>query len=48
MKRHIDRFSRKCEEVGCNNPAVYNISGRKLCAEHYDIYKSGEGLKEED
>ena len=49
--RHEGSFRKKCEELGCKNPAIYNFSGKKLCAEHYDIYRSGESalnLKEVD
>jgi hypothetical protein len=32
----------ECEEYGCRYPATKEWHGRKVCADHYDMYRDKE------
>ena len=29
----------ECEEAGCRHPATKDWKGRKVCSDHYDVYR---------
>jgi len=32
----------ECQEPGCTNHATKDWKGRKICADHYDVYREAE------